>query len=715
MYSLYQIFIYISAATIFCLTGFVFYKNKFDSLSKSFGLLNLAFFIWLISYSHIYSTQDVFSAYWSARIGFTAITLVPIFLSIFMFNFLEMKLNKKTKWLYIISAFILIILNFFSNLIISNIETAYWGKFPSAGKLFFLIFIYAFLILVYTIYTAYKYVQQPKTTSIKKQKTIYLILVNIAYLIFFIFDNLFSYNLFNFEPTFYLSILFCSVLITIILSSYNLSNIKVTLIKFFIFIFMMLLVFVLSNYILISSTNIYVSSFIILAITLIFFTFYKKIISIAENILLSRNKHYQNLLIHAASGMAREHNIDRLLKLISIIVLKTVKVSFVAIFLENKEQKNYEIKIFRAFSNLNNELLFSYDYDHPFVNFIKHKENPFLYDEIPQYITRSIVLPLRAGMIIPSFFEDIKGFMIIGEKNNKDVFTKEDAIVFKMLARQTSLAIGNCLFFEEYKQAQEKISAAEKLASIGGLAEGVAHQIRNRLHQFSIISGELKYEIKDFEEKNKNLINDNKKLNETFDYIKELSLSLKSNVERINEIIRGILDFAKMEAKHTMFEKFLFKEVVDLAYDMLKIKHNIPNNLAFVRNFNDTDTIFGIKSQILEVIYNLIDNAFEAIEEKENSLPKEQAIATQNKIEITLIKKSDTTLIHISDNGIGIKEENVSKIFIPFFTTKSSRKSGTGIGMYIVKRLITENHKGKIRFESKYMSGTSIFIDLPNQ
>ena len=88
--------------------------------------------------------------------------------------------------------------------------------------------------------------------------------------------------------------------------------------------------------------------------------------------------------------------------------------------------------------------------------------------------------------------------MIIGEKNNKDVFTKEDLDIFKMLARQTSLAIENCIFFDEYKQAQEKIFTAEKLASIGGLAEGVAHQIRNRLNEFSLISGELKYELQDF-------------------------------------------------------------------------------------------------------------------------------------------------------------------------------------------------------------------------
>ena len=117
----------------------------------------------------------------------------------------------------------------------------------------------------------------------------------------------------------------------------------------------------------------------------------------------------------------------------------------------------------------------------------------------------------------------------------------------------------------------------------------------------------------------------------------------------------------------------------------------------------------------MEVIYNLIDNAFEAIEEKNNISLKEKPIRNNGKIEVSLIKKNDISVIKISDNGAGIKEQNFGKIFVPFFTTKSSRKSGTGIGMYIVKRMIVENHKGKIWFESKHMTGTDIFIELPNR
>jgi signal transduction histidine kinase len=73
-----------------------------------------------------------------------------------------------------------------------------------------------------------------------------------------------------------------------------------------------------------------------------------------------------------------------------------------------------------------------------------------------------------------------------------------------------------------------------------------------------------------------------------------------------------------------------------------------------------------------------------------------------------------TDLIEIKDNGVGIKDEDKLKIFGAFFTTKPSSKSGSGIGVYVVKRMIEENHKGKIWFKSQYLQGTSFFIELPN-
>lgn len=714
MYSLYQFFIYLSSFFIFLFSIFVFYKNKKNSNSYYFGLLCFSFLLWLIPYAIIYSAKNEKFVYALSHLGFVGIVLIPFFSLFFLFDFTKIKINNLIKTISISITSVFIILTIFTNLIIATVEPNQWGSYPIAGSFHFLFIIFATCSFLYAIYMAYKAIHKDEITSIQKQRIIYLILIYSVYLMLFIFDNLFFYNVFSFEPIFYLTTIFFLTATTIIISSYNFTNIKIASIKILIFLFMLFLVLVLSNYILIYSTNIYISNFMTFMLAILFYMIYKKVIFRAENFLFSQNKHYQTLLIHAASGMAKEHNIDRLLKLISMIVLKTVKVSFVAIFLENKDRENFEIKILRSYYHKNNELMFSYEYNHPFINFIKHKEDPFLFDEMPQFIAHSVVLPFRPALIIPSFYEGVKGFMVVGEKNNKDIFTKEDISIFKMLARQTSLAMENCLFFDEYKQAQEKIFAAEKLASIGGLAEGVAHQIRNRLNEFSLISGELKFEVKGFEENNEDLINKNKNLEETFDYITELSESLKNNITKTDEVIRGILDFAKMKAKHRMFETFIFKEIVDLAYEMLKVKHHLPNKLVISKNFKDTDTILGVKSQLIEVIYNIIDNAFEAIEEKHNLLKSDEQRKYIPEINISLTYKNNKAIIKISDNGIGIKEENTGKIFIPFFTTKSSSKSGTGIGMYIVRRMIVENHKGKIWFESKHMLGTDIIIELPN-
>ena len=85
----------------------------------------------------------------------------------------------------------------------------------------------------------------------------------------------------------------------------------------------------------------------------------------------------------------------------------------------------------------------------------------------------------------------------------------------------------------------------------------------------------------------------------------------------------------------------------------------------------------------------------------------------QPQIDINLKYIDKNAVISIKDNGMGIKEENKSKVFSAFFTTKASSKSGSGIGSYVVKRMIVENHKGNIEFKSKYGYGTTFIITLP--
>lgn len=183
-------------------------------------------------------------------------------------------------------------------------------------------------------------------------------------------------------------------------------------------------------------------------------------------------------------------------------------------------------------------------------------------------------------------------------------------------------------------------------------------------------------------------------------------------MKKTNGIIKGILEFAKVGEKENFFTVFSLKEATDLSCSLLMIKHELAE-LPIKINLGADDSIYGIKSQMIEVIYNLLDNAYEAAHEMMVRIGKDNPGPYLPNVELKLTHTQDRSIIEIADNGIGIKDEDTHKIFAPFFTTKSSYKSGSGIGAYVVKRIIEENHKGKIRFVSAYLKGTTFFIELP--
>jgi len=438
----------------------------------------------------------------------------------------------------------------------------------------------------------------------------------------------------------------------------------------------------------------------------------------AEDILLAKQRHYQHLLLQAAGGMTREHHLERLLKLIVYIVKKIVKVEFAAIYSHNREKDIYELKSIRdGKTTLINH--FSLSSSSLLVSYIRQKRSPFILEEAPSSVKEELndLFASSLGLVIPSLIEDnLLGFLILGEKLDRTAYSQDDINVFSILSHQASLAMENCIFFDEFKKAQDRIFEAEKLASIGGMADGLAHQIKNRLNHFSVASGELRMEIEDLAKRCPQIIND-EHLKASYDYIIQIADSLLENVRRSDEVVKGILNYSRTQEKDTYFSFFSLKETVKVSVDLLKIKHRI-SSFSLEEDIS-CDVVYGIKSQMSEVIYNLLDNAYEATLQKRSILSEDERKKYSPRIRIFSRKKDDGCLIGISDNGVGIKEEDRLKIFAPFFTTKSSFKplegikSGTGIGMYIVKRLVEENHGGKIWFESDYMKGTTFYIILP--
>lgn len=430
----------------------------------------------------------------------------------------------------------------------------------------------------------------------------------------------------------------------------------------------------------------------------------------AENILLAKQRYYQKALIDGAKGMIKEHDLNKLLKFVTDIIKWTVNIEFVGIFLKDKEINKFTLKKIAGYKKNIKDIDFLDT--HPLIKLIKKKKRTLIFYEIDQIINKMLDKPIHS--IVPLYMENsLLGFLVLGEKKDRTFYTEDDINVFEILARQAVLAIDHCIFMEEFSKAQEKVFEAEKLASIGGMADGVAHQIKNRLNFFSIVSGEIKSEADEFLKKNCELVDKNPELKTYLNYVSEIGNSLINNVRKTNNIIEGILSFARTGEKGTFFSLFSLKEIINTALGLLLVKHHI-NDFPLEIEIESSDIIYGVKSQLLECIYNILDNCYEAIKEKvEFHLKGDENKNFKPIITLRLEQNKSYYFIKIVDNGIGIKDENKKKIFAPFFTTKPSNKSGTGIGMYVVKRIVEENHKGSVSFESEYMKGTKFYIKIP--
>jgi len=624
--------------------------------------------------------------------------------------------KKIEKWmLYVaIFSFICLIINWSTHLIYNGAKLHFWGYYPVAGKLY-IVFLLMFVVLfsmcsVILFKAAFNY----SLPSLQRRQILYVFLA-FTVILSGVVDYIAKFEGVEIYPFGYAVIAVLLSIMAFAIVKYNLLDVELVLARTGLYVIFYAVLFGIPILIGVKTGHWKATTFIAVIFasigTMVFGGIQKK----AENLMLTEQRAYQKILLQAAAGMTQRHDLTKLLRMVVLLVKRSVKINFVAIYLQDPDTKEYRIVSFRA--DKNHDIFkrtASFPEDSPFVAYVKLRETPFVYEEIPDIIKKKINFESRIGLIVPAFvLKEVNGFMLLGEKDSRKPYSADDINIFNILASQTVVAIENCMFIEDFKKAQEKVFSAEKLASIGGLAEGVAHQINNRLNHFSMIAGEMKFELDEFKNKMTPLVSDQNVLSKSIKYFYTLSDSLTDNIKRTSSIIKGILNYAKVEAQETQHKEFELKEIVELSIDLLRVKHDIKTEVPVDYSQIGNKTIFGMKSLIMESIYNLVDNGYEAALEMKDYASKYQGVEHNPKITVILNNNDGSSEIIIADNGIGIKPENFKKMFAPFFTTKSSYKSGTGIGMYVVKRMIEEMHKGHIWIESEYLKGTSVHISLP--
>lgn len=720
MISGYSIPPFLGAIFSFSIGAFVFIKNKKSAIHISFALFCLSLFVWLFGYTIAYSLQNENLAVLFCRIACTgAMFTAPSF---YHFTVSLLKLNREKRAVMLSYIIMLMIVPFSmgSKYFLSGTHKYFWGYYSKAGLLhpvYLIIFFGIFLRGFFLLYSHYRQIKKLSPSEANQTRYVFL-----AYVIALMgaIDYVPKYGIEFYPFGFIFGILFV-LTVAYSIVRYRLMDIKVALTRASIFVIVYTLVlgipFAIAGFLGQWLSGIIGESWWIVPLVLMavlattgpFLYIYLQ--RRAEDKLLKEQKRYQDTLKQASVGMTRIRELNRLLKLIVHIVVKTVRLNFASIYIFDKENTLYKLG---AVKNKNNALMSEIAVNSSLVVWLLNHREPLVFEEIKRQLQdspreeledlKSQMRSVDASVIIPSFIEDkLLAFMVLGDKCSGEIYTQDDLRVFTVLANQAALAIENARFFEEAKEMQEQISQAEKMATIGTMADGLSHQINNRFHALSFISGDALDTIK---------------LTDTSNYTqeqKEVLASLKYSLERIEanvmqggEVVKGMLRYTRKSEES--FSLISLDKIVDASLDMVQYKIKL-SQIDIVREYpKDVSTIYGNLTQLQEVFFNFIDNGYDAMMERKDTLKEE---GYRGKIRIFTEPSEDGYLkIHVEDNGMGIKQEDFRKMFTPFFTTKVSSRKGTGLGLYVIKKIITSNHRGRINVASTYRQGTKFTIEL---
>lgn len=235
----------------------------------------------------------------------------------------------------------------------------------------------------------------------------------------------------------------------------------------------------------------------------------------------------------------------------------------------------------------------------------------------------------------------------------------------------------------EIQETQAQLHSAEKLASIGQLAAGVAHEINNPLGSIILYANLLKRKLE--------------KVNCKAEHNIEIQ-TIVDEANRCKSIVSNLLNFARQNKLRLSI--FNLHETIKTVINYLIIKPEYQDVIINLIAESEEIIIEGDEDQLKQVFINVLNNAIESLE---NSVIK--------KVIVKIDKNHNEVLIDVTDTGCGIKQENIPKIFTPFFTTKKIGK-GTGLGLAISYGII-KMHKGDIKVKSQIDVGTTFSIRLP--
>ncbi len=743
---------FLNMTTSLVLGIFVFLKRPQDGKNRSYLFFNFSIALYSVGYWVWGYSRDPETALTAFQILTTGIILINSAYLQFVFALLG-DTNKRKKVLFgfhfINLVFIFLNLNFFLYKTVALKSS--WGYWPVVENLFYVYFVLWFLQFGLGLFYLFR-------GFINKQdrKAIQLRYVFIATLIGYLggATNWLPWFGFNFPP--YLNI-FVSMYVGILayaIVRHQLLDIELILKRTLVFagiLGAMMAIVGISSALAQSYfgqlTGMGQTARQILSILIVIILFdptRKLLTNLTDKFLFQKKYDYQKLLKDASRGMSNIESLEHLLGLVVHFITMKMRVRNAAVLMREGSSDQYHLVYQRGFDKKFLTLTL-YEND-PLIHYLETHKEAVDIERIKEQVEassyqrdkstkaydyeaiRERMNQLHASCCVPSFLgRELRNILLLGEKKSGEYYSNEDLNLLYTLAQESSIAIENARLYDEalrkshelehindqlehsktllmkalqeaegankqLQDTQAQLIHEQKMATLGRLAASVGHEVNNPL---TILSMNVSRVILKYRK------NQDMKVTEILDVFDKM----EKNIERIKAVVNTLTGLLKKSEKGK-FEPLSLKLILEETLPLVQFQTYLDNLSGTEVDFNvpgNVPLIRGDLERLQEVFLNLFINAYHAMAGK-----RHRKIGVLAEIDP---RDPNMVAIHFKDNGSGMTEEVMKKVFNYGYTTKAPGK-GSGLGLYMCKYII-ELHGGTITVDSKLGEGTTFTLTLP--
>ena len=426
-----------------------------------------------------------------------------------------------------------------------------------------------------------------------------------------------------------------------------------------------------------------------------------------ENMFEKERMVYQEALIRAADRVNHVKGVDFLSRLVVHVLTYSLKVEYASVYVCRDNVFSLMAHRSRRFKG---DVPGQFTFDSYLVRALAEERKAVLADEAKlrgrDYGDDFLISVSRefdaakAALALPCWVRDRgMGIILLGPKLSGRVFSTNDIKILSVLAGQVALAMQNSLYLENLTDTRERLIESEKMATIGFLVGGLAHQLKNRFTSLVFFSDFASRKVAH----HRGVLFPEAECDETLSYIGKITDGVHSS----KQVVNGVLNYASdREVRGDVSMSSLVAATLEL------IEFKIPSGRVVFDNRigEGLPAVRGNFAQLQEVFFNMVDNAYDAMMEKKNA---GFDAAYEPRMSFEALPEGDMLHVTVLDNGMGITPENMRRLFTPLFSTKRDSRKGHGLGLYIMRQIIEKNHGGRITVSSDYMQGVRIDMHLP--